>query len=112
MLRRDLRLRKDEDIQKVVKKGISQYDDLCGFRFIDNSSESSRVTVIIGKKVHKRAVVRNKLKRQYRDIIRRLLPNFKKNVDIVFFPTKNAIEVSFQDKEERLIKVLTKKGLL
>lgn len=112
MLKREFRLRKDDEIKKVLKKGISQYDEICGFRFLKSDRDYSRATVIVSKKVHKRAVKRNALKRQYRDIIRRILPEFKEKVDIAFFPSNKAIEVSFEEKENRLKEKLQKKGLL
>lgn len=105
------RLRKQTEVQDVVKKGKSVFDPVCGIKFLKNNLEESRFTVVVGTKVHKGAVRRNRVKRQYREIVRLHLNNIKKGFDIVFLTSAQALDLTYLQKEERLLLVIRKAGL-
>lgn len=67
-------------------------------RYNKLNSSGLHAAVIVGKKVDKRATVRNKLKRRIVESIKELLP-MSLNVDLVIFAKKPILEVS---KEELL----------
>lgn len=105
------RLRKQTEVQNVVKKGKSVFDPVCGIRFLKNKLDESRFTVVVGLKVHKGAVRRNRVRRQYREIIRLHLNHIKKGFDIVFITSSQALDLTYSQKEERITAVLKKAGL-
>lgn len=111
MLSREKRLRSDKDIQLVFKKGRSIFDKVCGIKFVKNNKDFSRFTIVVGTKIDKRAVVRNRLKRQYRSVVAGLLNDLKPGFDIVLLPSKDAIGVDFNDKKKKLLKVFEKGNL-
>lgn len=111
MLSREKRLRNEKDIQLVFKKGRSIFDKFCGIKFSKNGKELSRMTVVVGSKIDKSAVVRNRLKRQYRAIMHEIWGDLEMGFDIILLPSKNSIEIDFQKKREELLKVLNKAKL-
>lgn len=105
------RLRKQTEVQKVVKTGKSVFDPVCGIRFLKNELPDSRFAVVVGTKVSKSAVKRNRVRRQYREILRLNLENIKKGFDIVLFTSPQSLELTYAQKEERMIAVLKKARL-
>lgn len=112
MFKQKNRLKKDADIKRVVKSGRGVFDPYCGLKYLQNGLDESRFTVVVGLKVNKKAVDRNRIRRQYREIIRLRLDQMKKGYDVVFLTSKQALDIDYQEKEERLVKVLKKSGLI
>lgn len=106
------RLRHEKDIQNTLKKGRNIFDSLCGMRFVQNQLSITRLSIVIGTKVNKRAVVRNKLRRQYREISRLMEPAIKPGFDILLFPSISSIKATYEQKRESLQKILEKNQLL
>ncbi len=105
------RLRKEQDVKAVVKKGRSVFDAVCGVKFKKNDLEVSRFTVVAGLKVSKSAVKRSRVKRQYREIVHLAIDKIKPGFDVVLLTSSKAIDLDYQEKEERLMKVLEKAKL-
>ena len=108
MLAKKYRLSKDKDIQQVFKKGKIYFSPFFNLKILENSLDNSRFCIIVSTKISKRAVVRNKTKRQLRTIIHKNIPNIKNNYDFVFF-TKPAVTItSYQDLEKAFQALLKK----
>jgi len=75
----------------------------------ENKDETSKIGIVITKKVHKKAVDRNKLKRQVSDIVYHYalgtLPKGLKAV-IMAFPTQKSRE--YQETKEEIIDLFDK----
>jgi ribonuclease P protein component len=82
MFKKNHRLTKQKEVENVFKKGKSSYNNLIGIKAVENEQENSRFVIIVGLKVSKKAVQRNKLKRQIAHILREYLPEFKNNYDV------------------------------
>lgn len=106
------RLRKDLDVMRTLKSKRGVFDVACGIKYFPNGTEYSRFTVVVGSKVHKSAVKRNHVRRQYREIIRLHLAQIAPGYDIALLTSKPALELDYRQKEERLLRVLGKAGLL
>lgn len=106
------RLRSDKDVARTLKSKKSVFDAVAGIKLTPNQREHSRFTVVVGTKVSKKAVERNRVKRQYREIIRLMLPNLKSGFDVMVLVSKPALELEYEQKRERLTKVFAKAGLL
>lgn len=111
MFSKPYRLRKEKDILRTLK-GKSVFDAACGVKFKKNGTEQSRFAIVTGKKVHKSAVKRNRIRRQYSEILRLHLSDIAAGYDMVFLTSKQALDLTYQEKEERLLRVLKKAGLL
>ena len=98
-------LKKKADIDRVMKRGRNTHDRYCGFRFISNEGMGVRSVFLIGVKLDKRAVVRNRLRRQYREIVEALLEDTDPDIDIILFPKKEALNVSYEVRKAQLQKL-------
>ncbi|MFH1767159.1 MAG: ribonuclease P protein component [Patescibacteria group bacterium] len=112
MLSQEYRLRRDKDFQRVFSKGKSVFDSACGVRFDKNNKKNSRFAIVVGTKVHKSAVKRNKIRRQYSEILRLSLDVIKPGFDVILLTSKAALELDYDEKHTRLFKVFKKAGLL
>lgn len=112
MLKQENRLKRDRDFNRVFKQGQSVFDSVCGLRFEKNGLKNSRFAIVVGTKVSKSAVKRNKIRRQFREALRLKLDEVKTGFDVIVLVSKPAQELNYQEKEARLFKVLKKAGLL
>ena len=81
-------------------------------KLLSNHLDVSRFCIVISTKISKKAVVRNKARRQLNSIIYKYLAKLKPGYDIVVL-TKPAVTVTeFNQLEKSLISLLTKARLL
>lgn len=73
--------------------------------------ENSRVGILVTKALGG-AVQRNRIKRQMRAILTELLPEIKKNVDIIVIPRVPASRASYQEIKSAVIGLLGRAGLI
>ncbi|MBT4856620.1 ribonuclease P protein component [Candidatus Uhrbacteria bacterium] len=106
------RLRHEKDVKLTLKKGRSVFDSVCGVKFRPNGGTDSRFAVVVGIKVHKSAVKRNRVRRQYREIIRTNLTGIKPGMDVMLLTSKGALDLDYDAKKERLMGVLKKAKLV
>ncbi len=110
MFSQQYRLRHEKDILRVVKSKRSVFDATCGVKFAPNQEGHPRFAIVIGTKIAKRAVVRNRVRRQYREICKKMLADLGA-YDIVLLVSKPALTLPFSDKETQLKKVFAKARL-
>ncbi len=105
MLEKKNRICLDKEFDRVFKTGQSFYGKVLGIKATKNDLQLSRFGLMVGLKVSKKAVIRNKIKRQLRDIIRKELPLLKEGRDVVIivFPL-------ILDKKIEEIRLLVKNG--
>ena len=72
MLPKANRLTRRRDVQRVYSKGRGSAGEFIAIRALANRAQTFRLTVIISKKVAKRAVDRNRLKRLVRQAVQEL----------------------------------------
>lgn len=83
MLPVSARLRKEQDVQRVRRFGRPARGTYLSIRSLQSKVAGPRCTVVVSKRVDKRATVRNKLKRQVRARIIGLYPRLRQNNDMV-----------------------------
>ncbi len=74
-----------------------------------------RIAFVVGKKIHKRAVVRNRIKRLMRENFRKILtsPDFSfihEYTSIICVAKKSAIEANYYDIKNSFERILNKKN--
>jgi len=92
------------DIIKEGKRNANKYFVLC---YVRKNELNNNYGIAVGKKIGN-AVVRNKIKRQIRNIVdknNKLFPNFHNYIIIC---KKEILNLSFWDMEKELIKLLNK----
>jgi len=112
MLSRKYKLKKDNDFKKVFKDGRYQQKDFIKIKFLKNNLEINRFSFIVGLKISKKAVQRNKIKRRLEEVIRLNFKQIITGFDIIIFTDKEIIEKEYIEIEENLIYLLKKSKLI
>lgn len=112
MYKREHRLRKSADIDKLFKNGKSFLTPVFSLKIAKNSLGTTRIAVIVGTKVHKRAVKRNLIKRRIRSAMAEFLPALKPGFDIAISARSQALGLELPKTKEELSLSLKKSGLL
>jgi len=76
------------------------------------SGPDSRIGITVTRKVDKRAVARNKLRRRLKEVFRDVRPQLKKAVDIVVIAHNGACALEFDKVREEFLQLLKKSRLL
>ncbi len=107
------RLRKKKDFQRVLKDKQSRAltVSFLGARILENGLAYTRVGFVVSKKVSKKAVVRNKIKRQLREIVRLKVKDFKKGFDIVVFVKPGNLVSDFKEIKSTTETLFKKMGI-
>lgn len=111
LLPKKFRLRKNIDFRKTYKRGKSLATRNLVMYIKKNNLKDSRIGFSISKKIGK-AHIRNKLKRQLREIIRKKIPLIKKGYDIIFIARQGIKFSSFKDMEKDIMFLLKKGKIL
>jgi ribonuclease P protein component len=96
------RLRKKSDIDNVFKKGKTVTGDFIFLRAVKNNLDINRFAFVVSAKISKRAVVRNKIKRQLREIIKKNILKTKQGIDFVLIVKPQIINRKFEDIEKEI----------
>ncbi len=108
MIAKRYRIRR-ESISFILKKGGSFFSKLFIVRFIKTEHENNRFTTVVSKKISKRAVDRNKIRRRIYESIRlqeKLIENTQK-FDIILIPKKEITEKTYQEIETDIKNIFT-----
>lgn len=77
-----------------------------------NNLSVNRFGIIVSKKIDKRAVARNKIKRFFRNTLYRLNKKLALGHDILFIVKKGILEKEKKENQESIKKALKKEGIL
>lgn len=111
MLPQKNRLKKAKEIERVFKKGKLCKEGFLFFRFIENSSHVSRFGFMVGQKVSKKAVERNKIKRRMRAVVKKELSNIRPGFDVVLVALKGLEKKGFKEIESLIKDVVQRSGI-
>jgi ribonuclease P protein component len=110
MLPKKYRLTKRENFKRL-RKGITFYSPIAIFKVLQNNLNISRFGIVVGAKVTRKAVKRNKLRRQINEIIRLKLPSLKSGYDVLILALPKIIEKNYWEINEEVDKVFKKAGI-
>jgi ribonuclease P protein component len=77
----------------------------------ENELSKTRFGISVGKKIGK-AVVRNKLKRQIKNILDMQKKDYQNNLDCIIIIKRDILNLKFEDIKKELIDVLIKSNVL
>jgi len=112
MLPQTSRLIKDRDFKRINAKARPIYAEGLRLKFLANGRPASRFGIVISTKVSKKATVRNRLKRQLREILRLHRPQIKSGLDLVFTINSELVGKKYAFLEQNVLKLLAKARLL
>jgi ribonuclease P protein component len=111
MLAKNNRIRLDKEFDRVFKTGQSFYGKVLGLKAAPNNLGITRFGIMVSLKVSKKAVVRNKIKRQIRAIISQELSLLKPGKDLVIIVFPLILDKNFEDLAKFLKNGLEKLNL-
>jgi ribonuclease P protein component len=113
MLKKDFRLRKQKDFDRVFgNKGRFFSQDFLALKIIPNSLPFSRFGFIVSNKVSKRAVRRNRTKRLLRECVRLSWKEIYPGFDAVMIAKSDISDRKLEEVSMIVDKLLKKSGLL
>lgn len=111
-LKRALRLRKNSDFQRVRQQGRSTTSRLLILAWTPNSEAGIRVGFVVSKRISKRAVVRNHIKRLLSEAIRPSLDELSGGWDVVISVRHQVIDADLRDIIHDITTLLRRARLL
>jgi ribonuclease P protein component len=111
VLARPYRLRKSADITRVYKRGV--YGGSAGIISVKAATSGrpeARIVVVVSKKVDKRAVVRNRLRRRISGELERRWATVRPGYDIVVSVHSDISSLPTDRLQEHLDRALSKAG--
>lgn len=112
MLARQNRLVKEKDFKEIFKRGKSFYAKIFSIKALANELEINRYGIVISTKVSKKAVERNKLKRQFREAIKEFDEKIIPGLDLVVIVSLAALNQDYKFIKSELQKTLLALKLL
>lgn len=113
MLNKINRLRKDKDYKRLVNNSRSCRFGSLNVRIALNKKNETRVGVVVGKNISKKAVIRNRIRRKLQEIIRLMLKAgvLKSGFDIMVRPDIKALNFSYQELENNVSECFKRAGV-
>jgi ribonuclease P protein component len=112
MLKKLFRFHGHGSVRAVYAKGKTVRGGQLGLKYnLRGSDHAPRVAVVVSKKVHKSAVVRNRIRRRIYEIVRTSLADLPKGTDLVFTVYSEQLADMPADKLSALVQELLKKAL-
>lgn len=110
MIARTHRFHGYNSLRHVYSRGSVVRGQFCALKYLHNSKRSSyRVAVVVSRKVHKSAVVRNRIRRRMYEIVRLHVPADWPAYDLVFVVYSDQIaSIDSNDLEKQIIAQLIK----
>ncbi|MFH1564255.1 MAG: ribonuclease P protein component [bacterium] len=119
MLPKKFRLTLNNDIKMVRENGKPFLTKLFNFKIKNNNLKQSRFCIIISGKVDKRAVIKNRIKRQISEIVRLNMDNIKSGYDISILVKNNLMDkdakkiaCDYKEMEKNILFAFDKMNLL
>jgi ribonuclease P protein component len=98
----------------VYQKGKTVRGPFCSLKYIRNQRRDRyRVAVVVSRKVHKSAVVRNRIRRRIYEIIRTQASRISAPYDIVFIVYSDQLAtLPFEQLQAAMLEKLEKAGII
>jgi len=95
-----------ELFSSVLKNGSTYHSPHFSFRIGTDDIKRTHIAFAVPKKIVKRAVVRNKIKRRGYYTLHTLLPDIKKSFTGIFFVKNGAEALPYKKSKEEIISLL------
>jgi ribonuclease P protein component len=106
------RLKKNNDIVKVLKEGKKFTEKFLILKTVSNDSDNTRFAFIVSKKFSKKAVERNRIRRQVAEAVKDSLDKIQKGVDVVILLIPGLQDRTTEEVKETVKKILIKSSLI
>lgn len=97
MLPRSNKVTRKKEVEELAKKGRRCTSAFFIIKVLPNNTQHNRFVIVVSGKVHKKAVKRNKIRRQVREIIRTDLLQGSRGHDVMVVVKDTALEQTFAE---------------
>jgi ribonuclease P protein component len=104
-------IKKSSEIKTILQTGRYVSNQFFKIAYRPSANEQSRWAVLIGRRYGK-AVERNRIKRQLREILRGVTPRLGSRVDLLVIPKRTEGGLSFKLMEDKVHHCFKQEGLL
>ncbi|MGB0757599.1 MAG: ribonuclease P protein component [Patescibacteria group bacterium] len=108
MLPRAHKLTKQRDIEELAKTGRRNSSVFFILKTRKNKVNTPRFVIVVSAKVSKKAVERNRIRRQVREIIRNSLIPLEKSIDSMVVVKQEALSADFTELHDQLAELYQK----
>lgn len=112
MLKAQYRLSKTKDIERVLKNGRGAGSASISIKAAPNKLKHSRFAFVVGLKVSKSAVRRNRIRRQMREVVRLHLDAIAPGHDVMVMARPKARDIDYKEIEKEILRHFKKLKLL
>jgi len=112
MLKRENRLQKEKEIERVFRRGKGFKEDLLALKLLKNDLGENRFAIVVSQKVAKRASLRNKIRRRLREAVKGKRGGARAGMDIVLVALPGFEKKEFEEIKKSLTKLFLKAKLL
>ena len=109
---RTYRIRQKNDFQRVQGGGRRIHSHHFVLLLTESKEASSRLGLVVSKRVDKRAAKRNLLKRRLREVFRLNRQRFPKPIDLVVIARSDAAKLAFREVAGEILRALRGKGII
>jgi len=106
VLKRENRIRLKREFAEVKNKGRILYSPLFGFLTYKENDDQKKIGFIVSKKISKRAVDRNRIRRILSEIVRKKLERFENGTRIIFLTKKEILGKKYDEVEKEVEKFI------
>lgn len=106
MLKRENRIRLKKEFLEIKNKGRVLYSPLFGFLIYKENDDLKKFGFIVSKKISKKAVDRNRIRRVLSEIIRKNLDRFENGTRLVFLTKQEILGKKMVEIEKEVEKFL------
>lgn len=100
-------VKENKDFSKIINSGQKKWNDTFSIYYINTNRDDYRFGISVSKKIGN-AVVRNKIKRQVRNIIDKYKKIYPKHQDYIIIIRRNYINLNFSEIDSKYIELMKK----
>lgn len=106
------RLKLEKDFSQLARSRKIAFSKALGLKMRENGLPHSRFGVVVGLKVHKKAVRRNLIRRRIREIVRKHLPQIQPGRDVMIMVNNKALDADYPELEAQILSCFAKLKLI
>ena len=110
-MRRYEMVKSHEEFNEIINKGKKISNKYMVVFFLPKDFEKPNFGIAVGKKIGN-AVVRNKLKRQMRNIVDNFKFSYSNSKDYIIIIRKNCLDVEYKELEKHFINLIKNSNLI
>lgn len=112
MIAKKFRFGKKADFDKVFNSQNKFYSNNFVLRYCKTKNLNNRFSIVVSKKISKKAVVRNKIRRRIYEVLRLNLEKMNIPYDIILLVKRGVVDMEYPDIEKEILYILKKSKLL